>query len=480
MALFKNPGELQHLCWRAGFGPDASLLRPAPVSGEEALFLQLSGAGAPAPAAITVPETEALLRQYEALLSRRQKPSAEMRKALRRQEVRGLRKLNLAWIERMVATPYPLQEKMALFWHGHFACRVNSVVQQQQLLGVIRKHALGSFRTLLTEVSKSPAMLQFLNNQQNRKRHPNENFGREVMELFTMGRGHYTEDDVKEGSRAFTGWGYTRRGEFTFRAAAHDEGSKTFLGRTGRFTGDDILDMLLEQKATARHITEKIYRYFVNDAPDPGHVDALAERFYPDYDIAALMQTMLRADWFYDAANRGNRIKSPVELLVGMRRAVPVRFGKPEAQLVFQRLMDQVLCHPPNVAGWPGGRSWIDSSTLLFRMRLPQIIYAAGAVSARPKDMPDEMAYAPGDRNPYLRGMAGKVEAVPEWERLATTFSGLADAELPRALAEVLLARDPAPDTLALLARHAGHGSRGEQLRHLTIALMSTPEYQLC
>src|SRR5690606_19847848 len=118
-------------------------------------------------------------------------------------------------------------------------------------------------------------------------------------------------------------------------------------------------------------------------------------------------------------------------------------FGKPEAQLVFQRLMDQVLCHPPNVAGWPGGRSWIDSSTLLFRMRLPQIIYAAGAVSARPKDMPDEMAYAPGDRNPYLRGMAGKVEAVPEWERLATTFSGLADAELPRALAEVLLARDP-------------------------------------
>ena len=178
----------------------------------------------------------------------------------------------------MINSEAQLREKMSLFWHGHFACRVMNIYFQQQLLDIIRENALGNFGDLLHEVSKSPAMLSFLNNQQNKKQHPNENFAREVMELFTMGRGNYTEEDVKEGARAFTGWGFNLQGEFVYRPFQHDNGKKTFLGKTGNFDGDDIIDILLEQKQTAKFISQKIYKYFVNDTPDIEKIEWLAEQ----------------------------------------------------------------------------------------------------------------------------------------------------------------------------------------------------------
>ena len=201
---------------------------------------------------------------------------------------------------------------------------VNSFFSQE-LLQIIRTNALGSFADMLKAVSKSPAMLQFLNNQQNKKSHPNENFAREVMELFTMGRGNYTENDVKEAARAFTGWAFNAQGQFVFRKNQHDDGNKTFLGKTGNFDGDDILNMLLEHKQTANYISKKIYRYFVNENIDDRNQQWLSGRFYSNnYNIAKLLEDIYTSDWFYDEKNIGIRIKSPVELLAGKIIFAPV------------------------------------------------------------------------------------------------------------------------------------------------------------
>ena len=178
------------------------------------------------------------------------------RKEMKKAFTEKTRDMNLLWVQAMVDSNFPLLEKMSLFWHGHFATHINNPYYDQELLDILRKNALGNFADMLRGVSKSSAMLQFLNNRQNKKQHPNENFAREVMELFTLGRGHYTEDDVKEAARAFTGWAFDGQGEFVFRQKQHDDGEKTFLGKRGNFDGDDILSILLEQKQTATFITQ--------------------------------------------------------------------------------------------------------------------------------------------------------------------------------------------------------------------------------
>ncbi len=239
-------------------------------------------------------------------------------------------------------------------------------------------------------VSKSPSMLQFLNNQQNRKKKPNENFAREVMELFTMGRGNYTENDVKEAARAFTGWGFNLSGEFEFRKNQHDTDSKTVLGKTGNFDGDDVLNILLEQKQTAKYITKKIYKYFVNEKVDDEKVEWLSNRFYQNgYDIKKLMEDIFTADWFYEEKNIGTKIKSPIELLAGIRRLLPMEMENDQAQLLFQKTLGQILFYPPNVAGWPGGKNWIDSSSLMLRLRIPQILTANDVMDIQPKSDDD-------------------------------------------------------------------------------------------
>lgn len=294
----------------------------------------------------------------------------ETQKIIQKQNV----ELNLNFLDQIMKSEDQLREKMAFFWHGHFATRVNNPKFNQQLLNVIRKNALGNFKELLFEVSKSPAMLNFLNNQQNKKDHPNENFAREVMELFTMGRGNYTETDIKELARAFTGWGYNKEGDFIDRPKQHDTGTKTFLGKTGNYNGDDVLNIILEQKVTAKFITTKIYKFFVNEIPDQNNINKLSEEFYAsNYDIKKLMESIFSSSWFYDKKNIGNKIKSPTELIAGIIRILPMEIKNPENITVYQKLLGQMLLFPPNVAGWPSGKSWIDSSTLMLRLQIPQI-----------------------------------------------------------------------------------------------------------
>ena len=244
------------------------------------------------------------------------------------------------WINTMInRQSNPLLEKMTLFWHGHFACESKRFDFAHRQLSIIRENALGDFKKLLKGIAKSASMILYLNNQQNRKKHPNENFARELMELFTLGRGHYTEDDVKNAARAFTGW-FTNRsnGAYSFNPKQHDNGLKTFMGRQGNFTGEDIIDIILEQEQCAYFIAQKIYTFFVNPKPNDQHINELAIIFREaNYDISVLMKHILNSSWFYQKENVGIQIKSPVELMVTLGRHCQFTYPSIRSVLVFKK-----------------------------------------------------------------------------------------------------------------------------------------------
>jgi len=501
--VITNQLKNQHLLWRAGFGPMAEDLGSV-ATGRQKSFLEAlwkASSKKPQPLDVTDNAFKGLFMGVDqAVALQKRDLSPEQKKELRRQSQEDIKSLNLAWLNEMVNSDAQLREKMSLFWHGHFASRNINIFYQQLLLDSVRQNALENFGDLLREVSKSAAMINFLNNNQNRKDHPNENFAREVMELFTMGRGNYTEQDVKEAARAFTGWGANLKGEFQFRKGQHDDGEKTFLGRTGRFDGDDILNILLEQRQTARYITRKLYRYLVNEEVDETRVDWLAGRFYQgNYDLKGLLHDIFGSDWFYDARNIGTRIKSPVELLAGMRRLLPMKIANEQVQIVLQRLLGQVLFYPPNVAGWPGGPAWIDSSTLMFRLRIPELIAEAGEFGQRPKDDDDQMMgmkdgeemAARGAENRAMRikerrnarqqgGKGGQIiQAQIDWAPYLQRFANIPREQLLAAISDVTLQGKTGINE-ELLKKYADSGTREDFIRTATIRLMSTPEYQLC
>jgi hypothetical protein len=281
------------------------------------------------------------------------------------------RRLSFWWLGRMLLTRHPLREKMALFWHGHFATseeKLRDYRKIRQQIDLLRGGALGSFRDLLAAVSKDSAMLVFLDAAQNVKGAPNENFGREVMELFTMGVGQYSEQDIREAARAFTGWTNDDLA-FRFDADKHDAGEKTFLGRTGPFDGDDILAIILEQEQTAVHVASKIWRFFVSTevSPELGR-DLGALLRDCDYEIARFLRVLFLSRAFHGGAVVGTHIKSPAELIVSTYRKLGLTAmpGVPDPHVVGQTL-GQVLLYPPTVAGWGEGRAWITPGLLFER-----------------------------------------------------------------------------------------------------------------
>ena len=399
------------------------------------------------------------------------------KKVIREKSKDNLKTLNALWVDEMVQSPAQLREKMAFFWHGHFASRNFNILYQQQLLEIVRTHALGNFKTLLTAVSKSAAMLAFLNNQQNKKSHPNENFAREVMELFTLGRGHYTERDVQEAARAFTGWAFRLDGTFAFRRRDHDTDSKTVLGQTGNFDGDQVLDMLLEQRQTAYFITRKIYRFLVNEQSIPNdRIQQLGDIFYNSgYEIMVLLEAIATAPWFMEPANRGVKIKSPIELWVGLRRTIPLQLDHADGQMLLQRALGQVLFYPPNVAGWPGGKTWIDVSSLMLRLRLPHIVANNADLDLSPKDDDDVMMGQKG-ANRLTKRMALTADLEPV-SRLFRNTQGL---DIPSTLAGFLWQVPNAQPSEKVLFKHTDHSTREKQIQTSLLQLMATPEYQLC
>lgn len=469
-----NQLKNQHLLWRAGFGPmaeNAESLKHMPTKELYALLLKTS-AKKPEPINTATP----IMFDGE-MVNNYQKLTSEQKRQIRKQSALDIKNLNLTWFNKMISSEAQLREKMSLFWHGHFACRIVNIYSQQQLLNVIRENALGNFGDLLRATSKTPAMLSFLNNQQNNKKHPNENFAREVMELFTMGRGNYTENDVKEGARAFTGWGFNKNYEFTDRPRLHDDGSKTFLGKTGNFNGDDVINIILEQKACARFITQKIYKYLVNEEVDVARCNQLADKFYQNkYDIQKLLNDIFESSWFYDEKNIGSRIKSPVDLLVGIQRFIPMQIEKPQIQILFQQTLGQLLFYPPNVAGWPGGKSWIDSSSLMLRMRIPQILTNADEFSIKPKEDDDVMmgleGVAPKPNNQ-------KIANTVNWKEVISIFDKTKRENLLKEVSDTLCQTKSSINP-TVINKYIDASSRESFLKTAIVSLMSTPEYQLC
>jgi uncharacterized protein (DUF1800 family) len=277
------------------------------------------------------------------------------------------------WLRRIIQTPHPLLEKMTLFWHNHFAtsaAEVNNVRLMRQHVQLLRGQALSSFRALLKGISRDPAVLIWLGADANRKAVPNENFTRALMETFTLGPAHYTQEDVREAARAFTGW-YVLRGRLRYIPREHDGDVKHILGQKGKFTGDDVVRIVFEQPATARMLVRKLYRWLICETkePDARLISPLAESFAKDDDVLKLVERMLRSNLFFSAAAYRRRVKCPVEFAVGIVRSLE---GVVSTTQLGQDLADlgQNLYRPPTVKGWIGGRHWINSATLVGRHNL--------------------------------------------------------------------------------------------------------------
>ena len=294
------------------------------------------------------------------------------RKLFVREQARKGAELKAWWARELLNTPAPLTERMTLFWHNHFTSslqKVRSPTLMYRQNALLRAHALGSFRELLRAASRDPAMLLYLDAASNRRGRPNENFARELMELFTLGEGRYSEADIREAARALTGWSVDLdTGDFLWRAFAHDPGEKAILGRRGNFKGEDVIDLLLLQPATAEFIVAKLWKEFVSPAPQAGEVGRIAQVFRgADYDIRAALRALWSSEDFWAAQNRAVLVKSPVDLVIGtLRRAFPQQVEAQPVAMLLRRL-GQDLFAPPNVRGWPGGEAWINSGTLLAR-----------------------------------------------------------------------------------------------------------------
>ena len=384
----------RHLLNRTGFGAtDAEIRQYAALDRAEAVERLLAGARREStvkpPAFVDEPFTPYYkLRQM----------SAEERMVAQRHLVEQGFELRAWWLREMLLTPSPLTERMTLFWHNHFATSQQKVRSSQLMYrqnALLRREALGNFATLLHAVAKDPAMLVYLDNAGSRKQAPNENFAREVMELFTLGEGHYGESDIKEAARAFTGWSLERdTGEFTFRRMWHDYGDKTLLGRSGRLDGDDVLDILLSRPETAEFIAGKLWREFVSPTPDAKEVARWAAIFRgAHYEVKPLLRAVLNSPAFWSPDNRAALIKSPVELVVGTLRTFDIHPMDLRPAVFACAALGQNPFSPPNVKGWPGGEAWIDSSTLLGRKQWLERVFRGSDpmmdadASARNEDM---------------------------------------------------------------------------------------------
>ena len=373
--------DARHLLTRSGFAPTEREVKSlAGLNREQAVEQLLAAAGAAAHAAPPAWVQEPV--EHPARVSNltdAERRAFQQREALRNAELKAW------WMTQMLQTPAPLAERMTLFWHNHFVSsaqkvRAPQLMYRQHLL--LRQHALRNFGALLHAAAKDPAMLIYLDAATSRKGQPNENFAREVMELFTLGEGHYSERDIKEAARAFTGWSVDREDSaaFLIRRMQHDDGVKTVLGRSGNFDGDAVLDILLAQPAAAEFIVTKLWREFVSpDADAPANrreIVRIANAFRASrYDIQMALRGIFTSPRFYAPEHRAALVKSPVELVAGTVRQFGVRYTDALPFAMLAAGLGQNLFAPPNVRGWPGGEAWINSTTLLARKQFIERLF---------------------------------------------------------------------------------------------------------
>jgi hypothetical protein len=377
------------------------------------------------------------------------------------------------WLHRMAYGPHPLQEKLTLFWHGHFTTSAKDeraallIWTQNELL---RRNCAGNFREYVRQIARDPAMLDYLNNQQNRKKHPNENFARELMELFTLGIGNYTEFDIREAARAFTGWAHDGD-EFVFRKYDHDEGVKKFFGKQGDFDGDDVIDIILQHPACAKYIASRFWNHFAYENPEPPVVESLGQLLRESkWEMRPVLRTIFSSQAFYGDRAIGSQIKSPVQLVVGTIRMLGLEM--PPVRSVYSSLnqMGQIPLEPPNVKGWPGGRTWINTSTLFVRYNTAVWLAGGGGQS------PMRMARQGGERgNRDRRGRPG-ADTIFAVEKAGGDALAVANYWVAR-----LIQRPIDEEKKQVLIDALGdRPGDGESVKKMVQLIVSMPEYQLC
>ena len=387
---------------RAGFGLTGSELdRLVPAGYEAAVDGLIAGLSSPDPPgdAIVAPQFQPIA--YPAGGARSASP--EQRKQLAAQLRQEFGRLQDWWMERMIATATPLREKLTLFWHGHFATGASKVRDPELMYlqnQLFRVRGAGGFEALTQAVAKDGAMMFWLDTETDKKAHPNENFARELMELFTLGIGHYTQADVTAGARAFTGWTYSRRDyQFVFRPQQHDDGPKTFLGQTGDFGGEDVISILVHEPESARFVLAKLWSHFAYPAgPADPVVDDLLGAYGASLDIGASLRAIFLHPLFRSTQSRTGLVKQPVEYLAGAARALGVRENT--GRLALARLataLGQTLFDPPNVGGWGQNAYWLDTATAQLRLEAALYLAHEADLSAIESQAPSQRAAAVAD-----------------------------------------------------------------------------------
>ncbi len=481
----------QHLMSRAGFGGTPAQVRALADMGFDKAVDALVEYGGFAYDPVNPedfdrdfirPQTDA--ERTELQRARREKDEAVVEAYQRREneakanDRRQLVEMKKWWLKRMIETPRPLEEKMTLFWHGHFATGFRTIedswhmFQQNQLF---RSHATGNFSKLVLEVIRDPAMLRYLDNNQSRKGRPNENLARELLELFVLGEGSgYSEQDIKEGARALTGYTY-EDDEFTFKDDNHDGGPKTIFGQRGNWNGDEFARLALGRNAASEFLCGKLYRFFVNDGPDRAAADRAAQQAFvkklaaqlrgAQYQLKPVLKTLFRSAHFYAPQNRAAVIKSPAQVVVQTIRQYRTPPRQLSALASALDLMGQDLFQPPNVKGWEGGRSWINTSTLFVRQNV--------AVYLLTGRRPDVYDWENDD---------DRFDATPLVEHLRRDGAVPPEAAIDYLL-RISLASEPHTErrqALAQFLQERGGPVDNDRILALLSLITALPEYQLC
>ena len=482
-----GPYEAAHLLWRAGFGgtwEEVQALAALGLPKAVASLVDFPASFEAAPDFATLPEAD---------------PGPG--KARKHEESEKITELRFWWLSRMLNTPHPLEEKMTLFWHGHFATsfqdKIEAAYPMWRQNQMFRRLALGPFPTLLSAVIRDPAMLVFLDNAESVKERPNENFGREFMELHSLGVGNYSEDDVKAAAHSLTGFGVNRdKWTFRFNADQHDPGEKTYLGQTGDWSGDDVVRIICEQPACATFIGRKLLEYFVYQQPEPALLAQAADSLRSsNYDFRRFLTMLFSSQLFYSDRARESIVKSPVILTIGALKSMRVQV--PAGDLLGEALrnMGQDLFFPPEVNGWAGGAAWINSNMLLVRYNFAK--YLLNGVN--PEDFHLFDAKTAGSGAKRREFVESQRQNIVNWtpraqlrdlgiERKMLTASDIVDYYIDTFLAR-RVPEEMRSQLLGFMETDAAGGHRtfslddpnfDERVHDLAHLMMSSPDYQLC
>ena len=484
-----NEATAAHLLNRAGFGATPDEIERTRQKGLTAAVRDLvdvksDTASVPGPAWAHPRNIRAQQMEIKAAKDRGENFQGKVRQ-VRMMEGDEMIDLRRWWLDRMLNGPAPLLEKMTLFWHGHFATSIQKVRDAYWMWlqnDMLRRNALGNFATLVKKISRDPAMMIYLDLQQSRPEHPNENWARELMELFTVGIGNYTEQDIRESARAFTGYriDFTTQ-QFRFAPFQQDHGSKKFMGKTGNLSGDDVIDTLVSKPACAQFIGRKLWRFFVEDEPSNTAIDSVAATVRKhNFEMRPVLREIFSSAEFYSDRAIGNQIKSPVQYIVQTSKLLNTAAPPPLAAQNAMRQMGQILFAPPNVKGWDGGKQWISTSTLLFRYNFANYLINGDAILPANVRQPRQGADV---------GFGRAAQYAEQIKRDAIDLGKLVPSDLrtkPRDLVDFLAKRffqtQPAQkelDAFAQFLESRGPDITDANLRGLIHLMMSTPQFQL-